>query len=242
MFSPDDSDKTRTDTVAAKVLTAASTKGGAGKTTLVMALAGTLAAEGLRVAVVDADPNRAYASWSEGAYEGPPVAVRAESDEARVAEAIDELSLQADLVLVDTAGFGNRAALLGMAAADAVLIPCTPSRADVEQAAKTLLLAEGAARAARRAIPARVVPSRLKHTTAVARHVLSELDEVGLPRTAAGIGDRVAFAEMTFSGRVPAGGDASAEILALIAELRDLGWIPSTEFSTRAADPVADSS
>jgi chromosome partitioning protein len=72
--------------------------------------------------------------------------------------------------------------------------------------------------------------------------VLSELDEVGLPRTAAGIGDRVAFAEMTFSGRVPAGGDASAEILALIAELRDLGWIPSTEFSTRAADPVADSS
>lgn len=93
--------------MAAKVLTAASTKGGAGKTTLVMALAGTLAAEGLRVAVVDADPNRAYASWSEGAYEGPPVAVRAESDEARVAEAIDELSLQADLVLVDTAGSGT---------------------------------------------------------------------------------------------------------------------------------------
>jgi len=213
--------------MAAKVLTVASTKGGAGKTTIVMALAGTLAAEGLRIAVVDADPNRAYASWAEGAYEGFPVAVRAEADEARLAEAIDELAPEADLVLVDTAGFGNRAALLSMAAADAVLVPCTPSRADVEQAAKTLQLVEGAARAARRAIPARVVPSRLKHATAVSRHAVAELDAAALPRTAAGVGDRVAFAEMTFSGRVPAGGDAGQEVVALVEELRGLGWIPS---------------
>ena len=213
--------------MAAKVLTVTSTKGGAGKTTIVMALAGTLAAEGLRVAVVDADPNRAYASWAEGVYEGPPVAIRAEADEARLADAIDEVAPEADLVLVDTAGFGNRAALLAMAAADAVLVPCTPSRADVEQAAKTLQLVDGAARAARRAIPARVVPSRLKHATAVSRHVVAELDAATLPRTAAGIGDRVAFAEMTFSGRVPAGGDAGQEVAALVAELRGLGWIPA---------------
>jgi chromosome partitioning protein len=213
--------------MAARVLTVASTKGGAGKTTIVMALAGTLAAEGLRIAVVDADPNRAYASWAEGAYEGPPVAVRAEADEARLAEAIDEVAPEADLVLVDTAGFGNRAALLAMAAADAVLVPCTPSRADVEQAAKTLQLVDGAARAARRAIPARVVPSRLKHATAVSRHAVAELDAATLPRTAAGVGDRVAFAEMTFSGRVPAGGDAGQEVAALVEELRGLGWIPA---------------
>jgi chromosome partitioning protein len=202
------------------VLTVASTKGGAGKTTIVMALAGTLAAEGLRVAVVDADPNRAYASWAEQAYEGPAIAVRAE----------------ADLVLVDTAGFGNRAALLAMAAADAVLVPCTPSRADVEQAAKTLELVEGAARAARRSIPARVVPSRLKQATAVSRHAVAELDAVSLPRTAAGIGDRVAFAEMTFSGRVPTGSDAGHELAGLVAELRNLGWLPPKPKAARARD------
>ena len=213
--------------MAAKVLTVTSTKGGAGKTTIVMALAGTLAAEGLRVAVVDADPNRTYASWAEGVYEGPPVAIRAEADEARLADAIDEVAPEADLVLVDTAGFGNRAALLAMAAADAVLVPCTPSRADVEQAAKTLQLLDGTARAARRTIPARVVPSRLKHATAVSRHAVAELDAATLPRTAAGIGDRVAFAEMTFSGRVPAGGDAGQEVVALVEELRGLGWVPA---------------
>jgi chromosome partitioning protein len=212
--------------MVAKILTVASTKGGSGKTTIVMALAGTLAGEGLRVAVVDADPNQAYASWAAGVYEGAAVIVRAESDEARLADAIDELAPNCDLVLIDTAGFGNRAALLAMTAADAVLVPCTPSRADVEQAAKTLQLVDGAARAARRAIPARVVPSRLKHATAVAKHAVAELDASALQRTVAGIGDRVAFAEMTFSGRVPLNGDAGQEIAALIAELRSLEWIP----------------
>lgn len=212
--------------MTATVLTIASTKGGAGKTTIVMVLAGSLAAEGLRVAVVDADPNRAYASWAEQVYEGPTVAVRAEADEAQLAAAIDEFSPQVDLVLVDTAGFGNRAALLAITAADAVLVPCTPSRADVEQAAKTLELVEGAARAARRVIPARVVPTRLKQATAVSRHAVAELDAATLPRTTTGVGDRVAFAEMTFSGRVPYSGDAGKEVEALLAELRKLGWIP----------------
>ena len=213
--------------MAASILTVASTKGGAGKTTIIMALAGALAAEGLHVAVVDADPNRAYASWASEAYEGVKIEVRAEADETRLADAIDELAPKADIVLIDTAGFGNRAALLAIAAADAVLVPCTPSRADIEQAAKTLQLIEGAARAARRAIPARVVPSRVKVTTAVSKHAMAELDAAELPRTAAMVSDRVAFAEMTFSGRVPpAGTDAGQEVSNLIRELRELGWLP----------------
>ena len=213
--------------MAASILTVASTKGGAGKTTIIMALAGALAAEGLHVAVVDADPNRAYASWASEAYEGVKIEVRAEADETRLANAIDELAPKADIVLIDTAGFGNRAALLAIAAADAVLVPCTPSRADIEQAAKTLQLVEGAARASRRAIPARVVPSRVKITTAVSKHAMAELDAADLPRTTAMVSDRVAFAEMTFSGRVPpAGTDAGQEVSNLIRELRELGWLP----------------
>ena len=139
-------------------------------------------------------------------------------------------------MLVDTAGFGNRAALLAIAAADAVLIPCTPSRSDVEQAAKTLQLVEGAARAARRSIPARVVPSRIRVSTAVSRHAVAELDAAALPRTTAAIGDRVAFSEMTFSGRVPLNAtDAGREVAALTAELRNLGWLPSTPVTSPAS-------
>ena len=226
--------------MAASILTVASTKGGAGKTTIIMALAGALAAEGLHVAVVDADPNRAYASWASQAYEGAEVDVRAEADETRLADAIDDLAPSADLILIDTAGFGNRAALLAIAAADAVLVPCTPSRADIEQAAKTLQLIEGAARAARRPIPARVVPSRIKISTAVSKHAVAELDAAELPRTAAVIGDRVAFAEMTFSGRVPqATSEAGQEIAGLIAELRSLGWLPKKRVMSKWPVPAS---
>ena len=57
---------------------------------------------------------------------------------------------------------------------------------------------------------------------------MAELDAGVLPRTVTAIGDRVAFAEMTFSGRVPNGTtDAGQEIAQLIAELRELGWVPS---------------
>ena len=191
-----------------------------------MVLAGTLAAQGHHVAVVDADPGRAFASWAEAIYEGPALAVRAEADEARLAAAIDELAAEADVVLLDTGGFGNRAAVLAITASDATLIPCSPSRADVEQAASMVRLVESAARAARRAIPARVVPSRVRQATAVTKHTLAEIDAGGLPRTAAVISDRVAVAEMTFSGRVPAAGEAGQEIAALVAELRHLGWLP----------------
>jgi chromosome partitioning protein len=80
-----------------------------------------------------------------------------------------------------------------------------------------------------------VVPSRVKHATAVAKHAVAELDAAALPRTAAGIGDRVAFAEMTFSGRVPTGGDAGQEIANLVGELRRFGWVPPRPKVTRAS-------
>jgi chromosome partitioning protein len=81
-----------------------------------------------------------------------------------------------------------------------------------------------------------VVPSRLKIATAVSKHAVAELEAAALLRTAATVGDRVAFAEMTFSGRIPATGDAAQEIAALIAELRDLGWIPAKHKASKASE------
>jgi chromosome partitioning protein len=56
---------------------------------------------------------------------------------------------------------------------------------------------------------------------------MAELDAAELPRTASTVSDRVAFAEMTFSGRVPpATTEAGQEVANLIVELRNLGWLP----------------
>lgn len=207
------------------VLTIASSKGGPGKTTIAMLLAGTLAAEGCAVVVLDADPTQALSRWAAGPYEGQPIEVHAEAEEIRLAHLINAKAETADLVLVDTAGFGNRAAAVAMTSADAILVPSLAGEADITEAEKTVRLAEGLARAARRDIPARVLLNRVKRTQ-LARHAAQELASAGLPRLKASLSDLVIYGELSYSGRIPAGGAAAAELAALVAELRGLGWLP----------------
>lgn len=208
------------------ILAIASSKGGCGKTLVAQAIVGTLAAEGLQVVALDADPTQALSRWAAGPYEGKPFRCVAEADENRLARLIDQHAQLADLVILDTGGFGNRAASLAMTAADAVLVPCLAGEADITEAEKTLRLAESFARAARREIPVRLLLNKLRRQTGLAKHALAEIDRAGLPRLAATLSDLVAFGETSFSGAAPTSGTAGAEISALIAELRGLGWLP----------------
>ncbi|HTX39012.1 MAG TPA: ParA family protein [Bryobacteraceae bacterium] len=206
------------------VLTIASSKGGPGKTTVCQLLAGSLAGEA-KLVLLDADPSQALSRWARSAYEGAPFETLAEPDETRLAHLIAAKADAADLVIVDTAGFGNRAASVAMTSADAVIVPTLSGEADVTEAEKTIRLIEGLARAARREIPARVLLNRVRKTT-LARHAAAEVTAAGLAQFNATLSDLVAYGEMTYSGRVPTTGVAGAEVAALIAEMRVLGWAP----------------
>lgn len=206
------------------VLTIATQKGGAGKTLICQALASLLAAQ-MKVVAVDADPTGALSRWAERAYEGAAFETVAESDETRLAHLIAAKADAADLVLVDTAGFGNRAATVAMTSADAVLVPALVGEADVTEAERTVGLVAALARAARREIPVRVLMNRVKRTT-LARHATAEMDTAGLLRLDCSLSDLVAYGELTYSGRLPDKGTAHLEVAALIKELRTLGWIP----------------
>jgi chromosome partitioning protein len=208
------------------VLTIASSKGGPGKTTIAMLLAGSLAGEGLRVVALDADPTQAFARWAAKAYEGTQFEIHAEADETRLAHLIDGTVANADVVIVDTAGFGNRAAAVAMTSADVVLVPTLSGEADVTEAEKTVRLAEGLARAARREIPTAILLNRVRRTTQLARHAAQEIETARLPRLEASLSDLVAYGELSYSGRIPASGLAATEIAALLAELREKGWLP----------------
>ena len=210
------------------VITIASSKGGPGKTTIAMLLAGSLAGLGLKVVALDADPTQALSRWAANIYEGPAFEVVSEADETRLAHLIDHKAQEADIVLVDTAGFGNRAAAVAMTSADLVLVPTLSGEADVTEAEKTIRLVEGLARAARREIPARVVMNRLRRTQ-LARHAANEIANAGLPRLENGLSDLVAYGEITYSGRIPPGGPAAVEIAGLLAELREQGWLPAIQ-------------
>ena len=221
------------------IITIASSKGGPGKTTVAQLLAGTLAAEGVRVAVLDADPTGCLSRWAERLYEGPPFACHHEADEARLAHLIHRVAQDTEVVLVDTAGFGNRAATVAMTAADAVVVPMVPGEGDVTEAARTMDLVTGVAAAARRDIPARVLLNRVRPATTLSRHAAAEA--ASLPRLSCSLSDLVAYGEMGFSGRMPVG-KAGTEVAALMAELRDLGWLPASSVKTtcvKTTDTVA---
>ena len=206
------------------VLTIASSKGGPGKTTIAMLLAGSLAAEGKRVVALDADPTQAFSRWARNAYEGPAFETHAETDETRLAHLIDKVAGEADVVIVDTAGFGNRAAAVAMTSADVILVPTLSGEADVTEAEKTVRLAEGLARAARREIPTAVLLNKVRRTQ-LAKHAAQEIAAAGLPRLDATLSDLVAYGEISYSGRLPQVGPAMIEITGLLAELRARGWL-----------------
>src|SRR6478735_1918768 len=181
----------------AKIVVVASSKGGVGKTLVSMVLTSRLATDGLRVAAIDADPNGALADWRANVWDGPSFVVEAEPDAARLAHRIPDLAAATDLLIVDTAGFGNQAAAAAIASADAVIVPMLASRADIAEATRTVQLAQGLARAARRDIPARVLRNKVNARTAVAQHARGEVESAGLPLLATTLSQVVAYTELT---------------------------------------------
>jgi len=210
------------------ILTIASFKGGPGKTTLCQIIAAQCASEGLSVAVIDADPTKAMSDWHRDTYEGVPFACVAETSERVIADLALGLDEKSDLVLIDTAGFGNLAGAVAMTVADQILVPLTAGAADLNQAEETIKQAKGLASAARRKIEVRAIMNRLSKTN-LTKHAERELREAGIPTLNATISHRTAFGEISYTGAVPSKGPAATEVIALIEELKGIGWIPNSD-------------
>jgi chromosome partitioning protein len=213
-------------TVRMPVITLTSRKGGVGKTLLAIVLAASLAEEGADVALLDADANASAHRWASETHKRRAIPVWAEADAERLAELLPTLAERHAVLIVDTAGFGNQAAAVAIAGADLVLVPVTPGEADLIEAQRTVAYVGGLARSTRRAIPVRVVANRIRRQTTLSRHVLAELERLDLPRLQTIVSEAVAYGELTFAGVLPDAGPAAEEVAALIAELREEGWLP----------------
>jgi chromosome partitioning protein len=122
------------------VLTLASAKGGAGKTTLCSALAVRAAQESKRVALLDLDPAESLASWwtRRGKTRNPKL-----FEVEAATEAIELLLSDGwEWVFIDTGPAKLELVEPGIAVADLVLIPARPSAFDIEQTAITVELCE----------------------------------------------------------------------------------------------------
>jgi chromosome partitioning protein len=158
------------------VISFASSKGGAGKTTSAIVLATELA-QGTDVIVIDADPAGRLARWAAiRAVEGR-IHVTASGGERAIQDEIADARRRAAFVLIDLEGSASRLTSFAIAESDLVIVPTGDEQQDADEAIETLAQIDMEARARRRPIPSAVLFARTNAAvkSKLERHINGQL-------------------------------------------------------------------
>lgn len=205
-----------------KVIAVAQQKGGSGKTTLAVNLACAFAADGLRVALLDTDPQGSLGRWFMARRDrlGDPGLEFSTSSAWGVSYECEKLRRQADIILIDTPPKVDADLRPALREADLVLVPVAVSHVDLWATEGVLDLA----RRERRQVA--IVLNRLRAGTRLTAEVVAAATALDVPVLAARLANRVAYAETLGQGLGVADahlrGPVAAEVAALAQEVRAL--------------------
>ena len=203
--------------MASSIITVATMKGGSGKSTVASCLAVHWHLQGRRPTIIDADPQRSIARLAtrERALGGVSVMEDTTENAWKTAR---RLSAAGAPVIIDTPGFRSVTTLGCIAITDFLLVPVKPSPFDVDRMLDTLdVLLKG-----ERPV-FRCLLTQTTRDSVIARHVRSELAEVGLPLLQSEMMNRVAYPEAALWGATPSlvdrAGPAARDIAAIVEEI-----------------------
>lgn len=208
--------------MAAKIIAVAQRKGGAGKTTLVAQLGVAWARQGLRIALLDVDPQGSLSAWAgvrQTSGRGPAPAIAAVQG-WKLGVEIDRLRNAYDLLVIDTPPHAETDARVAVRAADLMVVPLQPSPMDLWATGATLDLAK---QEKRRPL---LVLNRLPARSNMIAFSHDRIAREGLPLAAVALGNRTAYVASMAEGAGVAetepGGPAAQEVDSLTAEIAKL--------------------
>lgn len=183
------------------VISIGNPKGGAGKTTLALVLADTLATNGATVSVIDADPNAIIEKWAtkrEAAGRELPYRVIPRPTESEMIGTIDRVSKEDEFVIIDLEGSASRMTSRALARSHMVLVPFNLSPIDAELAAQAVRAIKEEEEALQRSIPFRLVRSRTNAAiaTKTAKRIVDAINAAELPLLSASLVERAAYRDI----------------------------------------------
>ena len=209
--------------MTAKIIAVVNQKGGAGKTTLSMQIAGTLGRWGQKVLVIDADPQATATRWAASADDEKPFPASVSGLSAagsKVHREAKKFIDDYDYILIDCPPAADspvpQSALL---IADLALVPVIPSPLDLWASVGIRQVIERI-KDVNEELIARVVINQCQRQTALAKDTLEILPEYGIPLTKAILHQRTAYRQSAvYGGTVH---DLGSKAAAAIAELDQL--------------------
>lgn len=116
----------------------ASPKGGVGKSTSAVLLGSQLAASGVTVTIIDADPNKPVSRWSRTRDAPGTLRVIDDVTERTIIDVIEREEARSSFVIVDLEGTASRMVVYAISRADLVIIPSRGSLLDAVEAVSAI--------------------------------------------------------------------------------------------------------
>lgn len=188
----------------AKIITVCNQKGGSGKTTVSMCLAGSLASKGKKILVVDADAQGTATRWAASAEDGssfPAAVIGLSVANAKVHREIKKFVNDYDYIIIDCPPAADspvpQSALL---VSDLAIVPVIPSPLDL-WAAVGIREVISQVKTINENLEARLVVNQCQANTSLAKESLEILSDFGIEVCQTKIGQRQVYRQIAIFGQ-----------------------------------------